>query len=532
MVALIVAMLFLGVLFYNLGKRSEADFFLAGRGLPWWLPASSVYATHTGTDTPIWYGGVIYRYGLAGIWYGFFAVWVSISAFFSTRIFRRSPAYTQGDWQTLRYAGLGGELTRGYLSGWRVFMDIWTVGWMNAAIYKICNYLWGMDYTTAFLIFTITVAVYTLFSGYWGVVVADFQQSILVLSAIVIVSIFGIVQAGGPAGIMDKLHLLGEGWRANPFSFVVGKSGNGIPLAWFLTMIFASTLAGIGMGSHTDWYTEAQRIQSARTLKDGTYSMWSASLMVILRNSLWAVAILAFFVMFPGIVDEGTYEMAWYRVGFDFLPVGLLGFFLGCIIAIHFSTVSTHLNLGSSYFTRDLYQHYINPKASPKKLITVGRIGILVTLAGSFFLGYMMKENITTWLIFAMWVGMAGTWIPCVLQVVWWRFNAKGWLAAWIANLGLAWLIAWILPALGVIPKDIPDYIQFWVLLGISAVIYLPVTLLTKPEDMGHLVKFYVMNKPYGFWGPVRREAIRRGLLTNDSAAVKAAESVKGGEKS
>ncbi|MEE9161977.1 MAG: sodium:solute symporter, partial [Candidatus Neomarinimicrobiota bacterium] len=41
-----------GVLFYRLGKRSQADFFLAGRGLPWWLPASSVYATHTATDTP------------------------------------------------------------------------------------------------------------------------------------------------------------------------------------------------------------------------------------------------------------------------------------------------------------------------------------------------------------------------------------------------------------------------------------------------------------------------------------------------
>ena len=48
-----------GILFYRLGKRSESDFFLAGRGLPWWLPASSVYATHTATDTPMWVTGVI-----------------------------------------------------------------------------------------------------------------------------------------------------------------------------------------------------------------------------------------------------------------------------------------------------------------------------------------------------------------------------------------------------------------------------------------------------------------------------------------
>ena len=72
-VAFLVLMVGSGVLFYRLGKRSEADFFLAGRGLPWWLPASSVYATHTATDTPMWVSGVIYKHGLAGLWYTFFS---------------------------------------------------------------------------------------------------------------------------------------------------------------------------------------------------------------------------------------------------------------------------------------------------------------------------------------------------------------------------------------------------------------------------------------------------------------------------
>jgi Na+/proline symporter len=40
-----------GILFYRLDKKSEKDFFLAGRELPWWLPAYSLYATHKATDT-------------------------------------------------------------------------------------------------------------------------------------------------------------------------------------------------------------------------------------------------------------------------------------------------------------------------------------------------------------------------------------------------------------------------------------------------------------------------------------------------
>ena len=98
-----------GILFYRLGKRSESDFFLAGRGLPWWLPASSVYATHTATDTPMWVSGVIYKHGFTGLWYTFFSAWCAISAFVSTKIFRRSLAFTQAEWQSLRFGGMAGQ---------------------------------------------------------------------------------------------------------------------------------------------------------------------------------------------------------------------------------------------------------------------------------------------------------------------------------------------------------------------------------------------------------------------------------------
>jgi len=36
--------------------------------------------------------------------------------------------------------------------------------------------------------------------------------------------------------------------------------------------------------------------------------------------------------------------------------------------------------------------------------------------------------------------------------------------------------------------------------------IYIPVPLLTKPEDMNNLAKLYVMYRPIGFWKPVKKE--------------------------
>jgi len=517
-IAFVILMTVCGILFYRLGKRSMADFFLAGRGLPWWLPATSVYATHTATDTPIWVSGVVYQYGLRGLWYTFFSAWCAISAFASTRIFRRSLAYTQAEWQTLRFSGLGAELLRGWIAGWQVFLNMFVLGWVGMAMGKLCNYLFGWPPWVALVFFSTICAVYVLAAGYWGVVMSDFQQGVIAFLVIVIVSVWEIGIAGGPQGIISKLGAMGQSWRLNPFAFS-GLTGGDFPLVWFLTMLVIAVIGGFGMGTSIDWYPEAQRIQSAKTVRDASYSIWSGTALILIRNSLWGVAILGFFVLYPNIQKTAQYEMAWYKLGFEYLPVGMVGLFFAAIVAIHLSTISAHLNLGASYATRDLYHHYFKPKATEKELVWVGRVSTLILLIGSFIYGSMMKE-ITQWLIFALWIMAAGIWLPSILQVVWWRFNSWGYLSSWIANLGLSWLIVWVLPEFRLIP-DLPDYLQFWIMMVLGALIYLPITFLTKPEDMDRLVKYYVMSRPLGWWKPVRLEAERRGLVALEAGAAK-----------
>jgi Na+/proline symporter len=506
-------MIVCGVIFYRLGKRSEADFFLAGRGLPWWLPATSVYATHTATDTPMWITGIIYRWGLRGIWYPFFSAWCAISPFVSTRIFRRSLAMSQAEWQNLRFSGLGSELLRGWLAGWQTFMNMFVLAWVSAAMGKVCLYLFGWPNWIGVILFTSICAIYVLTAGYWGVVMADFQQGLISFVVITLVSLWGIHEAGGAAGIADRLSVLGEGWRMNPFQIDAfwGLDEDRFYALDLITLLFMAIFGGLGMGNFIDWYPEAQRIQSARTLRDASYSIWAGGLAAIFRNSFWAISILAFLVMFPGIQESSEYEFGWFRLGFDFLPAGLIGMLFAAIIAIHLSTISTHLNLGALYATRDLYHHYIHPGASERELVRVGRWSTLLLLIGSFVLGLSM-QSITAWLIFALWLQAAGIWFPSILQVLWWRFNSWAYLSSWIANLVMSWLVVFVLPALGVLPQ-LPPWLNFWLLAGLVGVVYFPVCFLTRPDDMDHLVRYYVQARPAGFWGPVRREALRRGLI-------------------
>ncbi|HPF36428.1 MAG TPA: Na+:solute symporter [Candidatus Krumholzibacteria bacterium] len=496
--------------FYRLARRSESDFFLAGRGLPWWLPAASVFSTHTATDTPMWITGVIYANGLRGLWYTFFSAWTAVGAFVSARIFRRSLAYTQAEWQTQRFGGLGAEMLRGWMAGWQVFMNMFILGWVGIAMGKVGALAFGWPVWVGLVVPTCITAVYTLAAGYWGVVMGDFLQGIVAVFAIVLVSLVGVAAAGGPAEVTGRIMELGEGWRLSAFAFT-GLFDGDFPVVWWLTMLVIAVLGGFGMGTSLDWYVEAQRIQSAKSVRDAAYGLWAGGAVTLIRNGFWAAGILAFFSMLPNIADQADYELGWFRLGFELLPAGLVGVFFGAILAIHLSTISSHLNLGALYFTRDLYQRYIKPEAGERELVKVGRWTTLVLLIGSFFYGLMMQE-ITKWLIFALWLMMAGIWLPNILQVLWWRFNAWGYLAGWMANLGVSWLVVWVLPAFGVY-EPLPDHLNFWLLMALGAAVFLPVTLLTKPEKMDRLVRYYAMTRPLGWWGPVHAEAVRRGLI-------------------
>lgn len=512
--AYLIVMVVSGIIFYRLGQRSESDFFLAGRGLPWWLPAASVFATHTATDSPMWVSGTVYQHGMVGVWPMFYVAWCAVSAFVSTRIYRRSLAYSQAEWQVQRFGGLGAELLRGWTAGWQIYMQMMIMGWVGMAMGKVCGYAFGWDAWIGLTVFSAIAAVYALASGYWGVIIADFQQGIIAFFAIIIVSVWGVYAAGGPDGIIDRLTEMGELDRSSLFAWTGVVEGD-FSLLFFLTMLVFAYVGGVGMGINVDWYSEAQRIQSARTVRDASYSIWAGSAVLMVIQTLWGVAVLAFFVMTPNLTADGSLEqdpeLAWYRVGFENLPVGMIGFFFAAIVAIHISTISSSLNVGSLYWTRDLYHRYVNPDASQSDLVRVGRISTFVLLLGSFVYGFMM-ESVADWLFFAIWIMAAGVWLPNILQVIWWRFNSWGYLSSWVMNLGLSWLIVWVLPYLGVIPQ-LSDSNQFWVLVIIGMLIYFPVTFLTKSEDMNHLVRFYVQSRPIGFWGPVRREITRRGLV-------------------
>ena len=189
------------------------------------------------------------------------------------------------------------------------------------------------------------------------------------------------------------------------------------------------------------------------------------------------------------------HDMA-YPAMLTFLPSGWLGLVLASLAAAYMSTISTHLNWGSSYVANDFYKRFVKPKASGKELVLVGRISTAVMMILAGILALNLKSALDTFQILLQ-VG-AGTGLLFMLRWYWWRINAFSELAAMIASFVIAALF-----------KVVDPGWAWWVELitgvGLTTVTWIVVTLVTPPSDMKSLLAFYKRVQPGGKgWGPVR----------------------------
>ena len=159
-------------------------------------------------------------------------------------------------------------------------------------------------------------------------------------------------------------------------------------------MLVIAVIGGFGMGTSIDWYVEAQRIQSAQTVRDASYGLWAGGAVTLIRNGFWAASILAFFVH-AARTSPTRPTTSWAGSGWA-SSCCRPGWSASSSARSWRSTSRrsrSHLNLGALYFTRDLYQRYLKPEAvSEKRWSGSAARRRFVLLIGSFFYGLMMEE--------------------------------------------------------------------------------------------------------------------------------------------
>lgn len=215
---------------------------------------------------------------------------------------------------------------------------------------------------------------------------------------------------------------------------------------------------------------------------------------------------------FPQAVDVVGHDMG-YPAMLTFLPAGWMGLVIAALIAAYMSTISTHLNWGSSYLVNDLYKRFLKPESSEKELVTVGRITTVILILFASGLALVMRSALDNFQIILQ-IG-AGTGLIFILRWFWWRVNAWSEIAAMVISFLTALYFRFLHAS-----TDMP-VLTGWqeLLIGVTltTIGWLIVTYLTRPTNDNTLINFCKLIRPGGpGWNRMKDLANNRGIPMTD----------------
>ena len=510
----LVASLAIGLGVARKSGKNTAEFFLSGRNMPWWLLGVSMVATTFSADTPNLVTDIVRQNGVSGnwVWWAFLLTGM-LTVFVYARLWRRSGMLTDLEFYELRYSGKPAAVVRGFRALYLgVFFNVMILASVSLAAIKQGSVLLNLSPYETVVIGAVVTVVYSAVGGLRGVLLTDFFQFIVAMvgSIAAAVVIVNLPEVGGLDALLSnesirpKLNIFPE----------IGDTD-----AWI-----ALILIPIAVQWWSVWYPGAepggggyiaQRMLSA---KSEDHAVGATLLFNVAHYALrpwpWIMVALASVVVFPELTDLSEafpnvdpaylgHDLA-YSAMLSYLPAGLLGLVVASLIAAFMSTLSTQLNWGASYVVHDFYGRFINPGASERKKVWIGRltIVILMVLGGGFAL---VLSNALQAFNIILQVG-AGTGLLFILRWFWWRINAWSEVTAMVVSFAVAIYLQVVHPALGFTPWS--TSLQLVAGVAITTVAWVLVTYLTKPTDLDRLVSFYRLARPGGpGWAAVLEKA-------------------------
>jgi SSS family solute:Na+ symporter len=519
--------LIIGIVVSKKSGQSSAEYFLSGRSMPWWLLGFSMVATTFSTDTPNLVTDIVRTNGVSGnwVWWAFLLTGL-LTVFVYAKLWRRSNVATDMEFYELRYGGKPAHFLRWFRAFYLgVLFNVMAMSAVTLAAIKIGQVMLGLD-----PVFTVVVAgsITVLFSavgGFRGVIYTDFVLFFVAIAGAVGAAYYlvNIPEVGGLQALLahenvsDKLSILPD------FSDTEALIGILIiPLAvqWWSAWYPGAEPGGGGY--------IAQRMLAAKNENHAIGATFFFNIMhYALRPWPWILVALASMVVYPDLLsiqsafpnvspDKLGNDLA-YSAMLTKLPSGLLGLVLASLGAAYMSTISTHLNWGSSYIVNDVYKLEIQPNATEKQLVMVGRIATVLLMIASGFLALTLTNALQLFDIILMFG--AGTGLIFILRWFWWRINAWSEISAMIVSGLLS--ILFNFGSLGTtffggdgLEGIFPSWAKFPLVVLLTSIVWIAVTFLTSPEKEETLDRFYKQTQPGGpGWKVQQEKAIAEGQI-------------------
>ena len=514
--------LIIGFLVSKKSSSSSSEYFLSGRNMPWWLLGISMVATTFSTDTPNLVTDIVRTSGVSGnwVWWAFLLTGL-LTVFVYAKLWRRSNVNTDMEFYELRYSGWGGKFLRGFRAIYLgVIFNVMAMSGVTLAAIKIGEIMLGLSPLDTILYAGTITVVFSTVGGFRGVVYTDF---ILFFAAMVgsvgaAYYLVNIPEVGGMANLIantpkDMLYLAPS--FDDPDIYIPLLI---VPLAvqWWSSWYPGAEPGGGGY--------IAQRMLAA---KDENHAIGATFFFNVMHYALrpwpWIIVALASLIVFPDLasIQEAFPNVSDDKLGHDLaypamltmLPSGLLGLVVASLVAAYMSTISTHLNWGSSYIVNDFYKQQIKKNASEKELVNIGRISTIVLFLLSAVFALLLTNALQLFDVILMFG--AGTGLIFILRWFWWRINAWSEITAMFVS-GIVSIIlnfTSIGPSLFSDAGIMPTYYKFPMVVLFTTVVWVAVTLFTNPDSTETLINFCRKTNPGGpGWKKIKNEALRKNI--------------------
>ena len=515
----LLAMIGIGVYFQRKASGSIDSYFLGKRGMPWWALGASGMSSNLDVSGTMINTAFIFALGAAGFFIEIRGGVTLIMAFlmiFQGKWNRRALVMTLAEWMHFRFGKTRqGDVARLIAAFSIIIMTIAMITYFAIGSGKfIGEFLgipgfWGLpsQFWAATLMIVLAM-IYTVASGLYGVVWTDVFQGFLIFGTIIFICALSFFYFNLPEVFQVSVPLRDGGFMALE---TTRDAWTNLWPSWTLEMPEASAysiynLFGIAIlfylvkvtiegSGGTSQYMIQRFFASKSDRESGLLSLFWTTLLAFRWPFIAAIAIMGVVLgTQQGVIQDP--ETVLPVVINELVPIGIKGLLVAGLMAAAMSTFDSTVNAGAAYWVKDIYQTYINPKATEKQLMSHGRWSsvILVILGLGFMLFINNINEIWGWITSSLGAGLL---IPTLARWYWWRMNGYGFAVGTAAGMIAAVLQRILLP-------EIPEYYSFTIATVSSLVGMIIGTYSAAPTDEAVLLEFYKRTRPFGFWGPIR----------------------------
>lgn len=384
--------------------RGSGDFFLSTRSLPAWITGLAFLSTNLSAQEVIGSAATGAKYGILAChfyWIGAIPAMVFLSVFMMP-FYYGSKARSVPEYLKLRFD----EKTHAFNSITFAVTAIIFSGISLHTVALLVSTMAGWNYDMCIAVSSLVLFIYIYLGGLTSVIYNEVLQFFMIVIGLAPLSILALHDAGGWAGLQQKLALTATNEHYPPGAWTQAWQHLGSPadnpmgIGWF------GMVAGLGFVlSFGYWCTNfsvVQRAMSARSMSAAQLTPLVAAVpkmffpILIVLPGMAAIALHTWsHGSFLPVRHDGTldYNLAIPAMMQHYFPTGLLGIGFTALLASFMSGMAGNITAFNTVWTYDIYQNYLIRNKADAHYLWIGRTATLCGILLSIGVAYVASSK-------------------------------------------------------------------------------------------------------------------------------------------